>query len=145
MKKSVNLLFCISLLFCACDDLNYAKAIKKDEERLFESHKKFFKSLAINGVISEKKYCEKCQLNKYQIIIELKEKKPEVIELGNLSYQPYYFFNNKNQLILSVTKNIYDSTKNGLFTEKKANSDSLICGAKQYNLLSGKKSQWLPN
>jgi hypothetical protein len=145
MIKSIKLLFCIIAVFSSCENINYAKSVHKDAERLFRSHKDFFKSLAFSGVVSEKKYCEKCQLNKFQIMINLKEKKPEIIDLGNLSYQPYYFFNNENQLIISVTQYLYGSMKEGSLVEKKMYSDSLIRERQQFILLSEKKSLWLPD
>ena len=142
MKKSINLLLLGSLLFCACH-LDYSKNVRRDAERLFKSHKEFFKSLSFGGVISGKKYCGNCQLNKYQIIIDLKYKKPEIVELGNLSYQPYYFFTNEEQLNISVTRRIYESLENGFHLEKNMDSDSLICRNSQYILLSKEQSQWL--
>lgn len=145
MKKIIKSLLCISIIFSSCDYFNYTKAVQKDSERIFYSHKKFFKSLSFSGNISEKKYCEKCQFNKYQLTINLKKKEPDVIEISNLSYQPYYFFNNRSQLIISVTKNLYDSIKEGSLIEKKMDSDSLIWERQQYNLLSDKKSRWLPD
>jgi hypothetical protein len=145
MKKSLQIFFCISVIFSSCHDYNYSKGVHRDAERLFKSHKEFFKSLSFGGVISGKKYCEKCQLNKYQIIIDLKEKKPEIIELGNLSYQPYYFFTIKNQLTISVTQHLYESLEKGFLLEKKMDSDSLIWENQQYILLSKEQSQWLPD
>jgi hypothetical protein len=144
MKKVIEL-FIVSFAFFSCDNINYAKGVHKDAERLFISHKTFFRSLAVNGMVSEKKYCEKCHFNKYQIIIALKEEKPEAIELGNLSYHPYYFFIGKSQLNISVTQQLYDSVKEGSLIEKKTQSDSIILGGQQYRLLSDKKSEWLPD
>jgi hypothetical protein len=110
---------------------------------LFASHKEFFKSLEFSGVIAEKKYCNECQLNKYEMVVDLREKKPDTIELGNLSYQPYYFFNDKNKLTISVTQQIYNSVEKGSLIEKKMNSDSLTFLGLKYRLLSERKSQWL--
>lgn len=141
--KSQIVLFSISILICSCDHWGYAKAVKKDAERSYRLHKQFFKSLGIKGVVREKKYCEKCDYNKYQFIIDLKQKKPETIEISNLSYQPYYFFSNENQLTISVSKLMYESAKEGASIEKKIGSDSLIWEGRQYNLLSGKEKQWL--
>jgi len=144
MKRVINSLIGISMILSSCDYVNFTKGVKNDSEKIFVSHKKFFKSLFFNGTISEKKYCAKCQFNKYQIIIDLKEKEPKTIDIGNFSYQPYYFFNDKNQLTISVTPNLYESVKAGLFIEKKMDSDSLTSERLQYDLLSDKESQWVP-
>lgn len=145
MKRLIKSLFWISIILSSCDYFNYAKAVHDDSERILASHKKFFTSLSFNGDISKKIYNGRGQLNKYQLIINLKEKEPKEIELSNLSYQPYYFFYDNNQLIISVTKDLYESIKEGSLIEKKMDSDSLICGRQQYNLLSDKKSRWLPD
>lgn len=145
MKNLIHVFLSIIMISYSCDNYNFTKGVYKDAERLFESHKKFFKSLAFKGVISERKYCEKCQLNKYQVIIDLKEKWPDTIGIGDLMYPPYYSFNEKNQLNISLAKNLYDSLKEGMLIEKKIDSDSLICDSKKYSILSHKKSQWLPD
>lgn len=143
MKKAIGILFWISVAFYSCDDIGYSRGAQKDGRRLFASHKEFFKSLEFNGAIAEKKYCNKCLLNKYQIIIDIRVKNPEVIDLGNFSYPPYYSFTGKNQLSISVTEQIYNSIEKDSLIEKKMNSDSLIFMGLKYRLLSDKELKWL--
>jgi cytochrome c len=143
MKKKVGILFLIGVAFYSCNDIEYSRAAQKDGQRLFASHREFFKSLEFTGVVAEKKYCNECHINKYEIVIGIKGKKPEIIELGSLSYQPFYSFDDKNHLIISVTKQIYNSVDKDSLIEKKMNSDSLIFTGLKCRLISDKKMQWL--
>jgi hypothetical protein len=123
--------------------IGYARAIRNDAQRLFVSHKEFFKSLEFSGVIAEKKYCSECQLNKYEMVVDLREKKPDTIEFGNLSYPPYYFFNGTNQLTISVTMQIYNAAEKDSSIKKEVNSDSLSLPGLKCRLLSDQKMQWI--
>ena len=141
MKNSYKITFIVTL-FCFS---NCTNGLQKDTQRIIISHKNFFKSLAFSGVINEKKYCEKCEFNKYQVIIKLKKTDPEVITLSDKSFQPYYFFSAKTELNISVTQNLYESVKEGTFVEKKRGSNALISESQEYTLLNNKKFQWLPD
>jgi hypothetical protein len=123
--------------------IGYIRGAQKDGQRLFASHKQFFKAFEFNGAVAEKKYCEECQLNKYQIIIDLRVKNPEAIEFSNLSYPPYYVFNDKNQLTISVTQQIYNAAQKDSSIKKEVNSDSLSLPGLKCRLLSDQKMQWL--
>ena len=146
-KKSI--IFFILLIgligvYCFWDYARFSSAVQKDARRLFASHKEFFRSVEFSGIITEKEYCNKCQFNRYRLIVELKVKKPGKIELGDLSYPPYYFFNDNNQLVVSVTQQIYNSSEKGHLIGKVMNYDSLIYEGSGYRLLSDYKSEWLP-
>jgi hypothetical protein len=143
MKKAIGILFCMSVAFYSCDDIAYSRGAKKDGERLFASHKEFFKSLEFSGVIAEKKYCDQCSLNKYQLVVDIRKKKPEMVEIGNAGYGGYYLFNDTNQLKISVTQQIYKSAEKDSLIKKEMNSDSVSLFGLKYRLLSDQKSQWL--
>ena len=147
MKKKL-IIFLIGLigLIAVCyfsDYFRFSRAVEKDARRLFASHKEFFRTFEYNGVITGKEYCNKCEINKYKLVIDLKIQKPKIIELGNSSYPPYYFFNDKNQLVVSVTQQIYNAAEKGYLIAKEMNSDSLFFEGSGYRLLSDNKSEWL--
>jgi hypothetical protein len=66
-----------------------------------------------------------------QITIEIIMKNPDTIELGNLSYQTYYFFD-RDQLTVSVTQQVYNAVKKGSIIAKRMNSDSLLFSGSGY-------------
>jgi hypothetical protein len=146
MKKIIIILvgiLGIVAIYNFWDYIGYARAIRKDSQRLFASHKEFFKSLEFSGIIAEKKYCDQCALNKYELVVDIREKKPEKVEIGNTGYGGYYLFNDKNQLKISVTQQIYKSAEKDSLIKKEMNSDSLSLLGLKYRFLSDQKSQWL--
>jgi hypothetical protein len=138
----IKTFFLISILFCSCD---FSKGVKEDVQKNMISHKAFIQSLSFSGQIVEKKFCEKCNVTKYQIIINFKEINPKNITIGNQNFQPYYFFDVNNRLNISVVKDLYESAEKGLAIEKQSNSDHLIVRNQKYKLISNEEYKWLPN
>ena len=132
----------ISILFGSC---NFGKGVQKEAQQKIIVHKAFIKSLSFNGQLVEKKFCEKCEVNRFQIIIGLNEINPKNIIFSNQFFEPYYFFDLNNRLNISVVKDLYESAQKGLAIEKQANSDYLIIGSQKYKLISDEKYKWLPN
>lgn len=131
------------LSYSCCEKSNYIKGIQKDSQQIFDRKKEFFTSFTFSGVIDKKKYCENCNMNKYQIIITLDTIESDSVELKNQYYQPYYFFDKPNQLNLSVTKILYESISEMDIVKKEGHSDYLVLSNKKYRLLSEKKNEWL--
>lgn len=130
-----------SLLICSC---NFGKGVKEETRTNIKVHKMFIKSLSFSGAIVEKIFCEKCELNKFQIVINLKGVSTENISIGNYSFQPYYYFN-RNSLNISVVKELYEFAQRGLTIEKNANSYNIIVGDKEYKLINlTEEYKWLP-
>ena len=127
-----------------CETRSYVKGVQEDSRKIFERKKSFFKSFDFNGAVSKKKYCENCKVNKYQLIITLEMAETDTIELMNQYYPPYYFFEKRNQLNLSVTKDLYEPISEGQSVSKEKSSDFLNFGGKQYRVLSEKKNLWMP-
>jgi hypothetical protein len=123
--------------------IGYLRGVQKDGQRLFASHKQFFKAFEFNGAVAEKKYCAECPLNKYHLVVDIREKKPEIVEIGNWAYGGYYFFNDTNKLTLSVTQQIYNAAEKDSSIKKEVNSDSLNLPGLKCRLLSDQKMQWL--
>lgn len=132
----------ISIVFYSC---HYRSAMQEETQKIIISNKTFMRTLSFSGEISEKIYCEKCQLNKYQIIITLKDVSPNNIPFSNQSFQPYYSFNSNTRLNISVVKDLYDLAQNGVTIEKRPNSDYLIVGDQAYKFISEERYKWLPN
>lgn len=138
------LMLLLMTMFISCRYSNYADGVKSDTKKSFLLHKFFFNKMAFSGTIVEKKYCAECDLNKYQITINLKYTEPKNIDIGNMSFQPFYFFSSNQQLTISVTKDTFDGFEQGWQVEKRSNSDTLASGLKKYNLISKGATQWLP-
>ena len=139
--RAILLLNFILLTFFSC---NSEHGIKKEIQNNILLHKKFIRESSFKGKIYDKVQCNQCNYNRYQIKIKIDEMKPDKIGLGNLSFQPYYSILLKNEITLSVNKELYEVTEKGLEVVKKANSNTLLVMDKDYGLLSEKKYEWIP-
>ncbi len=133
----------IFIVHLSCEN-KYAKGVQKDTQTMIRSQKYFVKSISFDGEVSEKKFCDKCEFNKYQIIVQLKEMDPKTIPLSNQSFQPFYFFQSTDKLTLSVTQELYESVTSGTLIKKEKESNFLIINEKKYRLLSEKELEWMP-
>ena len=131
----------ILLTFFSC---NSEYRIQEEIQNNIFLHKKFIRELSFKGKIYDKIQCDQCNFNKYQIKIKIDEMKPDKIGLSNLSFQPYYSILSKDEITLSVSKELYEATGKGLDVEKKSNSTTLLVMNKDYKLLSEKNDKWMP-
>jgi hypothetical protein len=138
MKSGLKMIFFAGLLICSCHS-----GITSENRRKFILHKEFIKKLSFSGYINDRKYCDKCGPDKYQVVIDLYELFPKDIDTALKEFKPYYIFNDKNQLVLCVTKEIYESALKGLVTKKLLNSDNLIIVGYNYSFLSREEDKWL--
>lgn len=138
--KHVLLYFVIALFF-SCD---YAKGVSKDVQKQILSHKKFIRSITFTGLVSDLKYCNDCNYNKYQVIINQKELSAMDIKLGNRSYPPYYEITSDNKLHFSVNEKLYNEIRKGFEVMKKSNSDNIFINGVSYELLSKTQYEWIP-
>lgn len=136
--KLINVFF-LGVLISSCSCSN---SIQKDTQKRINAHKEFMRSLSFYGQISNKVLCEKCEFNKYQLVIGLTKTTPGEINLGDRSFQPYYFFDTANQIYLSVPKYLYEAAQKGMNIEKQPGSDLIVNGS-VYKFLSDKKYEWL--
>ena len=132
----------IAVVFYSCHSRS---GIQEETRKIIISNKIFMRTLSFSGEVSEKIFCEKCQLNKYQLIIALKDVSPNNIPFSNQSFQPYYSFNSNTQLSISVVKDLYDLAQKEVTIKKQTNSDYLILGGQEHKFISEKKYKWLPN
>lgn len=137
--KIYSAIFLISSLFV----LSCRLGASKEQASKFAVHKEFVKKLSFSGSLSGKKICSGCAPVKYQIIVDLIETFPKDIDSSMKAFEPYYSFNDKNQLVLAVPKNIYESALNGLVCKKLLNSDNLVIVGYNYSLLSREEDKWL--
>ena len=119
--------------------------IQKENQKKIFSHKQFINDFSFEGLVTEKIYCEKCNLNKYQITIKTNSLTREKVEFSNLSFEPFYKILENNKITFSVTKEVYDSTQKNLQIVKKSGSNGLLIKNKFYPLLNNKKFEWMPN
>lgn len=139
--KAIILFNLILVSFFSC---NSKQGIRKETQKQILSHKQFIKQISFKGKIIDKIYCNECNFNKYQIKIETKERRPDNIELGNLSFQPYYVIPSRNEITLSISKAIYESVEIGLEVIKNPNANNLSIKRMDYKLLSEEKFEWIP-
>jgi hypothetical protein len=135
-------LFFISILFYSCHSKS---TIQDNTQKIIASNKTFMRQFSFSGEISKKLYCQKCQINKYQITVIIKSMSPNNIPLSNQSFQPYYFFNSNTKLNISVSKGLYDYAQENQSIEKEMNSSNLIIGGQPHKFINEEKYKWIPN
>lgn len=140
--KLVFILFIFSIT--SCKYCNMAEGVKNDSVQAFKLKKDFFVKFKFEGVIDTKKQCDNCNVNKYQITIKLDSFKIDHIDFSNRFNEPYYTFNEKELLVLSVSKTLFDLLKEQDRVIK--GSNSLFIKFRNYNIpiLSEKEFEWLP-
>jgi hypothetical protein len=131
----------IASIFYSC---GLSSGVKKDTQNRILSHKEFIRSLEFSGRASEKIYCQECKYNMYQVVIDIDEINPEISRLSDRSFPPYYFFESDRRLNISLTKSAFDSVKENIVINKKADSDSLLINGMAFRLLNKGKYEWLP-
>jgi len=139
--RTVLLLNFILLNFFSC---NSEHGVTKEIQNNILSHKKFIRESSFEGKIGDKVYCNRCNFNRYQIKIKIEAMQPDEIGISYLSFQPYYAMASKNEITLSVNKELYEAIEIGQDVVKKMNSNSLSVKKKDYRLLSEKKYEWIP-
>ena len=144
MKSVIRLMPIIGLLICSCEYKKFVEGVHADAEQSIIAHKYFFKTLSFSGKVYQKKYCSFCTDNKYQIVLNISHKNPSVVNIENFMYQPYYFFNEKDQLTIVVKKEIYDSLKVNDSVKKQSNSYYMVVENNNYQLINYDKKRWLP-
>jgi len=142
--KIMKAIFFFNLILVSFFSCNSEQAIRKETQKQILSHKQFIKEIYFKGKINDKIYCNECNFNKYRIKIKTEEMKPDKIELGNLSFQPYYVITSKNEITLSISKEIFESVEIGLEVVKNPSSNNLSIKSKDYKLLSEEKFEWIP-
>ncbi len=130
------------MLFIQCST-DYAKGVRDDSNRNFDSKKKFINELHFVGKVLEKKYCPSCKIYKYQLVIDLLAFEKGLVQLPNLSFEPYYSFND-DKLTLSVSNHTYQQAETGDEVEKAALSNKIIISDQNLVLLDEDTNKWLP-
>lgn len=127
----------------SCQLLDFSNHEQKNANQLFSEKKAFLHSFAFSGHIQEKRYCVQCSINKFTLLIKLNSYKK--VEFSDLQYQPYFFFQGDSIILISVSKQIFEYSKENSFVQKEANSDYLTVQDTSLMLLSKNEKEWLPN
>ena len=125
-----------------CNIANYGRAIQDDSNSIFVRKKQFILGLSFDAVIDVKEECERCNLNTYVIKSKLItiSKEPKLFEK---EYSPYFKFLDK-EIILSVSKQLYESVNKGDIMTKLENSPYIVVGGKRILYLSLDEMKWIP-
>ena len=141
--KSKYMILIMGIFFLhGCELFDYGNGVKKDTERIFSQKKEFIHQLAFQGYVQGKRYCSDCDVTKYSLTIKLDSITPQP-SFSDITYAPYYAIK-KDTLIICVSEQIFKSAIEKDSIKKNANSNDILIGTKINNLISGKKSSWLP-
>ncbi|MFP9097892.1 hypothetical protein ACLI09_02460 [Flavobacterium sp. RHBU_24] len=133
------------LILMSLNNCTNKDSLQKQTQVRITSHKEFIRQLSFSGRIIDKKYCNECNYNKFQIIINFNEDISEVVHFSNLSFPPYYWIALKEKtIIFSVNKNLYESCDIGMDVTKKANLNFIVFANLDYPILSTQTYQWIP-
>ena len=132
----------IMTLFGNCNNYNYAKAVKKDTERIFKEKKTLIYSTAFKGIVKSKNKCEKCSINKFVVNIGIREINQKV-EFEDESYPPYYLFKD-DVLSLTVSQKVFEILSKGDTINKMSDSRFIESDNRQLEILNIEELLWLP-
>lgn len=132
----------LTIISCNFSNINYAKAAKKDTERIFKSRKSLLPSLAFNGIISDKVKCEKCNMNKFTIDIWIEEMIQKV-SFQDEKFPSYYSFEDK-VLSLTVNQKVFENLKRGDLISNMPDSRYLKSNNRHLEILHSEERMWLP-
>lgn len=141
MKAVIKLFLFNSLFFISC---NVQNGVQESTKKNILTHKEFMRSLSFNGLVKEKKYCESCNYNKYQITLSLDSISIESVPIGFLSFQPYYFFSSNKEITVSILKGFYDDIEVNKYVSKIGNTDYLVFKNTTYRILNESRYKWMP-
>lgn len=147
-ERMQNLIACklipillLTLLCSACDYVAYSNDVNAESIKKIQKKKNFIYNIGFEGITSKVNYCEKCEINKYSITIQIK-KLSSKITFSDLDYPPCYYFRDSS-LVLAVNKKIFNLVKKGEQIQKLPKSKDIIFSEERIQLLSGKNSEWL--
>jgi len=134
---------CLLFLYCSCQLFDFGKGVKKDTKRIFSEKKQFIYNASFAGIIKEKRDCNKCDLNKYSLVIKLDSgsTKPSFTDAN---YSPYYNYENDTVLLISVSKQLFQLANTNDGIKKEPSSSNIIIHDKSCMLLSSQKDIWIP-
>lgn len=147
MKVFLTIFFLSFILLCyymrdIIDMYKYAKAVHKETQERIVKHKAHFKSLTFSGIIEQKLNCDGCDLITFQLVIKINNRLSNEDINADRILHSYYFFENEKELLLSVTKEIFDSCKIGDLVIKDSNSLELKVNNFKHRLLSDEPYKW---
>lgn len=142
MLRTLILAIVVASFSCNGNRYDYSEAIRENTKRIFLEKKSLMKALEFRGVIVEKKMCERCDLNKYNIRIRLEEMSQEV-PFEDLNYAPYYSFND-DFLNLTVNYSVYNALEEGDYVTKAKDSSLIESHKIKLEILNSQEYIWLP-
>lgn len=140
----INILYYFFFLFkiVGCNNLEYAKAVKEDSNRVFMERKNLIMSLEFNGVLIEKTNCKDCQINKYTI--KIKANIPNLnIPFYNASYPPYYTIED-SIIKFSVNYTVFNALAINDSLIKNSSSRFLRVNKLDLPILAEENKLWIP-
>lgn len=120
----------------------FVHGVQEDAHRSFKTSKKNLFTASFHGVVQNKKYCPKCNINKYLIFVALDSLDSENKFLFN--YPPYYEFVGTDTVKLAMSKKSYNMITIGSEITKPKNANLLVQGDITIDLLSSDTSKWFP-
>ncbi|TKG93830.1 hypothetical protein EYV94_16430 [Puteibacter caeruleilacunae] len=147
MKLLAKITIVYSLLsifmLTSCNYFDYLKAVKKETQERFIRDKGYIYRLTFEGKITRKTYCTACEINKYELTLELK-KISEKPTFSLAQYPPYYTFLNDSVVNVSVSRELFERVSEQDHVIKDKDSFNLMVDSEELLFLSKEKLKWFP-
>lgn len=145
VKKIFSIAIAVICIFeSGCFPQEYANGVKNDSLKTLKLKKQFFTAFSFNGIVYNKLYCNHCKVNEFQIVIRPYEINNVLLNISNVSYNPYYDFSYQDSLVVSVSKELFNYTELRDTVKKYSNSRYLTCKDSNFLILNLKDSVWMP-
>ena len=143
LAKVITICLVLSVfVFYLCDLIKYVEADRQETIKKFKGNKCYMEHLAFEGQIIEKRYCAKCEINKYTLRIRLSSIS-EKIGFMELSFPPYLEYNDTILRII-VSKDLFTQVSEKQLISKASDSHYIKTAQLKLLYLSEKDKEWIP-
>ena len=145
LAKVITICLVLSVfVFYLCDLIKYVEADRQETIKKFKGNKCYMEHLAFEGQIIEKRYCAKCEINKYTLRIRLSSISEKRDFFLKISFYYYYEINKDSTMSICVSKDLFTRVSEKQLISKESDSNYIKTSQFKLLYLSEKENLWIP-